>query len=643
MSQHSPSSYSFGPFELDTRNRLLKREGTVVPLTPKVFDTLLFLVENAGRVLTKDEMMQRLWPDSFVEEKNLAQNIFTLRRALGEDEKYIDTVPKRGYRFVPEVTPLHQPHTDIIYGRRVHSEVVIEQEIEDEEPHGGQALLQAPTRREWWKRPSLLAGLAVVLGLVVLAGFWIRSEQVPETPAEVKSIAVLPFRIIAGAGDDQYLAVGMADALITRLSRVGQIAVRPTRAILKYESFEQDPLSCGRELKVESLVDGKIQRLGDRLRVTVQLLRVSDGAPLWADTFEERFSDIFAVQDSIANRVTQAMLPGLSSGSSRSARAANNPSPEAYNAYLKGRYFWNKRTDTSLRQAQRFYDQALASDPQYAQAYVGLAECYVLYSTYGVMPAREAFPKAEVAAAKALAIDEELAEAHASLGVVQYEYHWNWAAADQEFKRAIELAPAYATARQWYGGFLMAILRHDEGIREIEKAQQLDPLSPVINASVGWFYYFKRDYDRAIEEGRKAIEMDEGSSIGYYFLGQAYLQKGLHSEAVAALQKSVDAAPGEPGQTAVLIHALSAAGNKAAAQKLLDQLLEQSRRGYVPPFNIAEAYTGIGDSNRALDYFERAFEERSPDLVGLKMEPRLDSLRSEPRYIALINRIGFPE
>ena len=315
---------------------------------------------------------------------------------------------------------------------------------------------------------------------------------------------------------------------------------------------------------------------------------------------------------------------------------------EAYQAYVKGRYFWNKRTEDGLKQGRDYFQQAIDIDPSYAAAYVGLAECYALFSTYGVMPASEAFPRAERAAVKALEFDERLAEAHASLGVIRYEYNWDWPGADREFKRALELSPNYATAHQWYGGYLVSVARFDEGIQEIKRAQELDPLSPIINASVGWFLYYARRYDQAIDEGRKAVALDGNSMMAHFFLGQAYLLKGMQTEAIADLEKAVRLSPEEPGSLAVLAQAYSRAGKKSEAAQTLKQVLELSKRVYVPPYNIAEAYIAIEDKDHAIEWLEKAYREHSPDLVGLKTEPRLDPVRSDARFADLVRRVGLP-
>ncbi|HET9529627.1 MAG TPA: tetratricopeptide repeat protein, partial [Blastocatellia bacterium] len=305
-----------------------------------------------------------------------------------------------------------------------------------------------------------------------------------------------------------------------------------------------------------------------------------------------------------------------------------------------GRYHWNKRTEEGLKTAVKYYREAIDKDPAYALAYAGLAECYALFSTYGVLPAKEAFPWAEKAALDALQLDERIAEAHATLGVIKYEFNWDWEGADREFKRALELNPNYATAHQWYGGYLIALGRFDEGIREIRRAQELDPLSPIINASVGWFYYYARDYDKAIEEGRKALSLEGNSGIAHYFLAQSYIQKRMYTEAIAELHKAITLAP-DADTRALLVQAYTLAGQKDNARKMLDELNGLAKRAYVPPFTLGLAYLGIGDKDRAFEYLEQACEERSPNLVGLKTDPTFDHLRSDPRFQNLYRRVRF--
>ena len=644
MTDQGRASYAFGPFYLDTTRRTLMREGVAVPLTPKVFDTLLLLIENNDRVVEKGELMQAIWPDSFVEERNLAQNVFTLRKALGED-KYIETVPKRGYRFAAGVRQVVNESEDLIVATRVTSRVVIEEESDPRESEQTELRAIAPAPRSRATGGRLL-GASIVLTLACcLVGvyFWLaRKPAPPDNVAGIKSIAVLPFKPIVASDRDEYLGPGMADALITRLSSIRHLIVRPTRSVLKYDSLDQDLLLTGRELKVESVLDGKIQRSGDQIRVTVQLVRVSDGVSLWEGTFDQAFTDIFAVQDVISDRVTDAMFVKLTGEEKEELARHYTDDTEAYQAYVKGRYFWNKRTEEGLRSGRDNFQRAIELDPSYAPAYVGLAECYALFSTYGVMPAKEAFPRAEQAALKALELDEQLSEAHASLGVIKYEYNWDWPGADKEFKRALELRPNYATAHQWYGGYLVSVARFDEGIQEIKRAQELDPLSPIINASVGWFLYYARRYDQAIDEGRKAVALDNNSMMAHFFLGQTYLQKGSHADAITELQKAVSQSPDEPQTLAVLAQAYSRAGKKGEAEKILLQILALSKRVYVPPYNIAEAYLAIEDRNHAFEWLEKAYSEHSPDLVGLKTEPRLDHVRADARFSDLVRRVGLP-
>jgi DNA-binding winged helix-turn-helix (wHTH) protein/tetratricopeptide (TPR) repeat protein len=647
MDKQQKPSYAFGPFHLDSAKRQLLREGVAVPLTPKVFETLLYLVENSHRVVEKEELIERIWPDSFVEERNVAQNIFTLRKSLGETgaDRYIETVPRRGYRFVAAVRGLGDENAELIVARRVRSEIIIEEEeVSAEGEPSPKALAPARwTDRLIWKLAAG-AGLLVAVFLAALAvARYLPLRGGPDAPrsvADVRSIAVLPFKPMAGP-DTEHLGLGMADALITKLSQLKQITVRPTRAVLNYTAPDDDYVGMGSELKVDSVLDGRIQKDGEQLRVSVQLVKVSDGSTIWADTFDERFTNIFNVQDSISDQVTQKMLLELSGEEKRQLTKRYTKSTEAYQAYVRGRYHWNKRTEEGLKMAVESYREAQEKDPAYALAYVGLAECYALFSTYAVLPAKEAFPKAEAAALKALELDERIAEAHATLGVVEYEYNWDWQGADREFKRALELNSNYATAHQWYGGYLISLGRFDEGISAIKRARELDPLSPIINASVGWFYYYARDYDKAIEEGRKALKLEDKTGIAHYFLALAFIKKGMYGEAIAELHRSLRLSPDDVDSMAALVQAHTLAGDKEKARKSLDDLRRAAERIYVPPFTLGMAFMGIGDKDRAFEWLEKAFEERSPNFVGLKTDPAFDSLRSDTRFQDLCRRVGF--
>ena len=452
-------------------------------------------------------------------------------------------------------------------------------------------------------------------------------------------MAVLPFKPLVPSDRDEYLEMGMVDVLITKLSNIRQLKVRSISTVRKYADLQEDPVAAGRELQVEAVLDGSIQRVGDRVRVTVRLLNVQDGTSMWADKFDEPFTNIFALQDSISQRVAAALPLNLSGEEKARLSRHDTENTEAYQLYLKGRYFWNKQTEESFRKGIDYFNQAIGDDPNYALAYAGMSDCYALLSDFGFVPPIEGFPKAKEAATRALAIDEQLAEAHTSLGHVKRDYDWDWPGAEQEFKRAIELNPNYPSARQWYAVYLSSLGRHQEATAEIKRALELDPLSLPVNSVTARVLYLARQYDQAIEQSHKTIEMDPTFASAYQNLGRSYEQKRMYAEAVATFQELNKAVPGHG--LAFLARADALAGRTDEAQKILAQLKELSARRYVSPYQIAMIYAGLGDKEQALAWLERAYQQRVHNLVFLKVEPELDGLRSDPRFVDLMRRVGL--
>jgi TolB-like protein/Tfp pilus assembly protein PilF len=459
------------------------------------------------------------------------------------------------------------------------------------------------------------------------------------TRTKLTSMAVLPFKPLVANDRDEYLEMGMVDVLITKLSNIRQLKVRSISTVRKYADLQQDPVAAGRELQVEAVLDGSIQRVGDRVRVTVRLLNVQDGTSLWADKFDEPFTNIFALQDSISERVAAALPLNLSGEEKARLARHYTENTEAFQLYLKGRYFWNKRTEEGFRKGIDYFSQAIRDDPNYALAYAGMSDCYALLSDSGVMTPKEGFPKAKEAATRALAIDEKLAEAHTSLGRVKRDYDWDWPGAEQEFKRAIELNPNYPSAHQWYAVYLSALGRHQEAIAEIKRALELDPLSLPVNSVTGRVLYLARQYDEAIEQSRKTIEMDPRFATAYQDLGQSYEQKGMYAEAVATFQELNKVVPGRG--LAFLARADALVGKTDEARKILAQLKERSARRYVSPYQVAMIYAGLGDKEQTLVWLEKAYQQRVWAMVFLKVEPELDGLRSDPRFVDLMGRVGL--
>jgi DNA-binding winged helix-turn-helix (wHTH) protein/tetratricopeptide (TPR) repeat protein len=575
--------YSFGPFELDTDEQILRRDGQPLPMKPKVFELLVVLVENSGRLVGKDELMKQVWAGTFVEEGNLAVSIVKLRQALGEahnERRYIETVPRRGYRFVARVTQEQSESTDVTTDIAVTSE----------------------------------GDVSVGKG----------------------TIAVLPFKLIGTTGDE-YLGLGLADALITRLSNLRQVTVRPTSSIRKYDGVH-DPVSAGKELRVEWVLDGSLQKSDGRIRVTVQLLNVSDGVLRWAEKFDEKFTDIFGVEDSISEQVASTLAVKLTGDEKRLLAKRYTENTDAYEAYLKGRYFFEKRTTEGCKKAIQYFQQAIEADSSYALAYAGVADCYITLST--IFPSQEWNPNAEKAALSSLELDSELAEAHASLGRIK-SHGWDWSGAQEEFKTAIDLNPNYASAHAWYGLCLGELGRSDEALEEVKKAQALDPLSLIINSQLGSVFYLSRRFEEAVEQLRKTLELDADFAIAHFTLGYVFEALGEYEEALSEYQLSQGGLGDLPEFTACVARNHAFSGRREQALYAIDELINLSESRYVQPTLIATIYAALGDKDEAFNWLERAYVERDEDLCLLKVDPRLDSLRADVRFANLLQRVGL--
>lgn len=643
MSQQTERLYEFGPFRIDPVKRLLLRDGEVVVLTSKVFDTLLVLVEHKGQVLHKDELMRRLWPDTIVEENNLTQQISVLRKSLGErtgEHRYIVTVPGRGYSFVSDVREVCEEDADLILEQHTRSLITINVE---EEQQGAQEKNYAVESR---RRPAALTIAAhprayrlaltlfgLTLALLTLFTYRWFTDNARRTVAPPKSIAVLPFKSLNAGAHDDVLSAGMSDTLIAKLSNVHQLTVRPTSSIIKYAGAPPDTLAAGRELGVDSVLEGTVQRAGDRVRVTVQLLDVRAGRPLWAQSFDEELRDIFAVQDAISQQVAEAMLTRLNGEEQQRLRKHDTDSVEAYQAYLRGRYFWNKRNAAGLRKSVEYFQQAIDTDPTYAVAYAGLSDAYNVLVGYQLeaQSSAEGVQRARAAAIKALEIDETLAEAHTSLASIKFHYDMDHTGAEREYLRAIELNPNYATAHHWYSDFLTMMNRPAEAMAEIKRAQELDPLSPIINTTLGENLYYARRYDEAAVQLRKTLEIDPDFYLARYLLGLSYEQKGMYAEAIAEFQKGRSLAGNNAAfMLGALGHTYAVSGRRHEALQALHELLKLNDAA---PYAIATVYIGLGEKQQAFAWLQKVpgWEVR----WMLRTDPRLDSLRSDPSFQSL--------
>jgi TolB-like protein/DNA-binding winged helix-turn-helix (wHTH) protein/tetratricopeptide (TPR) repeat protein len=670
VSQQTKHAYEFGPFQLVPEERRLLCNGGAVALSPKDMDLLLVLVESRGRLLQKDELMKHLWPASFVEEANLSHHIFMLRKALndhGDGAIYIETVPKHGYRFVVPVREVNEDEKPATITRRQSSSSgdgyaeenlsqIPDRLTSDSERKLGISPKPASwdtlanrenlTRRRW---PTgvfvlfLLALAALAMTLIPTQGRWWGSQkQMLTTLPAIQSLAVLPLANLTGDPEQEYFVDGMTNALISRLGKIGALRVISRTSIMQYKGTRKRLPEIAKELDVHAVLEGSVQRSANQVRITVQLIEAMSDRHLWSDSYDGEMEKVLTLQSKVAADVAEEIKIAVTR-EQRSRLTETRPvDPEAYEAFLLGHHHMRKRTSEGLGNALKFFQRAVEKDPNYASAYAGLADVYDLMSGYLLLAPREAYPKARAAAIDALKIDDRLSEAHIALAKIAARYDFDWEEARKEFLKGIELNPNYAQGHSWYGLYYLASTgQHDKAIAELEHAKQLDPLSISINANLGTGLLLAGRLDRAIEQMHKTLEIDPNFSFGCSELGLVYLSKGLSKEAIEELQKAVKYSKGVTAYVANLGYAYAASGRQPEARRVLGRLLQLSRKQYVPAISIAEVYAGLGDKARALEYLEKAYEERSRTLCFLKVRPELESLREEPKFQDLVRRIGL--
>ena len=611
-----------------------------MPLAPKAFDTLLALVRNHGQVLEKNDLMEMLWPDSDVEEGNLPQHISALRKALGEspnDRRYIVTIPGRGYRFAAEVEEYEGQ--DLVAEKHTRATIVIhEQQSELDEADGAPSpsfLLSGRFRA--------ILGVVVILTVVILlvTGLWRSSEPAGQSPAaSIKSLAVLPFRQM-GAEGDEYLGLGVADSLITKLSNLRGIRVRPTSAVLKYSNQSIEPAEIGRELGVEAVLEGSIRRDGENVRVTVQLVRVDDGSPLWAEKFDDRFTGIFTIEDSISARVGESLLTKLAGEERKDLAKRYTENTEAYQFYLKGRHFLSRRTGTSLRQAIEWFQKAVAADPAFAHAWAGLADAYAILPAYSATPVSDAYAEARTAAGRALALDAGLGEAHAALGYIEW-MEWRWDEAEHEFRRALELAPGYATAYHWYANFLSSRGRWDEALAALRRALELDPVSLPIHMAMGTVLYFDRRFDESIDFYSKASAMDPGYVGAHQNLTNPYLCQRRYEDALAEWETVSRLDPER--LPADLVAELREGYASGAERGYWEAYLEGLRSRPTILYHDSDmplACAQLGRIDEAFALIDEVLSKRDALAYQIPMDPLFDPLHSDPRWESVLERLGL--
>ena len=493
----------------------------------------------------------------------------------------------------------------------------------------------APTQKRAWPRWTRAAVVAAVLAGVALVGASLKLMNGDRTAVE--SIAVMPFVNTSADPNLEYLADGIAESLINSLSQLPKLTVMSRSAVFRYKGKEVDPQAVGRELKVQAVLISRLTQRGDTLSISTELVDVGSSHQIWGDQYSRKLADLISVEQEIAQDVTDQLRVKLTGEQRETLTKRHTQDTEAYQLYLKGRFHWNKRTIPGFQAAVAHFQQAIEKDPQYALAYAGLADCYILLGVYEAMPIRDAYPLGKAAASKAIQLDEQLGEPHASLARGIIAHDWDWEAARREFDRALQLAPKYAMGHYWYSYYYFAVRRMDDAAREMRRAMELDPLSVNINAELGRLFLYQRQYDAAIEQERKTLQMDPGFSVARQLLAIALIQKGRYAEALEAMEREVS----RSGFVAARAHLKL--GNKAAAQKVVSDLLALSKTRHVSANRIALAYAGIEDTERAFEWLEKAFVDRSMRPDFMPYDPVYDSLRSDPRFKDLLRRAGLQE
>lgn len=619
--------FEFGEFRLDAEKRVLRRrDGEPVPLTPKVLDTLLFLVEGRGRVIDKNELMSAIWPDTIVEENNLSQNISILRRALGENRggnRFIVTIPGRGFKFVADVDALE------------HAEDLIESDKPPSVSSPGPKDSESDTKHAHLRKLLLPFLALTIVVAVAAAGLYYRRSASADT--KIKTIAVLPFRPIVAQDRDEALELGMADTLIAKLSASREITVRPLSSVRRFDSLEQDPQYAGKTLVVDAVLDGSIERFGDKIRVNVQLIRTADGSTLWNGTFDEKFDDIFAVQDAIAQKVSAALALRLGDNSEKSGTT----NVEAYRLYIQGRYHLAKSTRPEIKSGIEFFKRAIDADPIYAQAYAGMARAYATLPITSDVAPTEAFPLAKAAARRALEIDPNSTEARTVLGIVEFWFEWDWATGEADLKRVVAADPNNGDAHRAYAVLLTALGRRDESLSEIETARQIDPLSLIFNALKAQSLFYAGRTEEAIEQANKTLEIEPDFWVARIMLARAFIQQGKFDAAIDEARKAAASSGGNSEAASLIGYAQARSSRRDEAAATLNELKANSEKRYVPSYNIAMVYAGLGDRENALLYLQKAVEERDARLVLLRVEPKWDEIRSDDRFVEILAKVGL--
>jgi TolB-like protein/DNA-binding winged helix-turn-helix (wHTH) protein/Tfp pilus assembly protein PilF len=623
----------FDVYELDLRAGELRKRGVKLRLQGQPVQLLAILLQSAGHLVTREELSSQLWPaDTFVDfDHSLHNAVGRIREVLGDSAeipRYIETLPRRGYRFIAPVEEVQVPRISEANGNKTREAVAV----------------APPTARQSKTR----AALALTLLILAATGsaFWlVRAVSRPTNAASpLRSIAVLPLDNLSGDPSQEYFADGMTEQLITDLAKVNALRVISRTSVMRYKGTKKGLPQIAKELNVEAIVEGSVMRSGQRVRITAQLLHAPTDKHLWAESYERDLGDVLKLQSEVAQAIAQQVRAQLTPQQQARFRSAGSVNPDAYDAYLKGRlYFVNEFTKPdSLKKAQRYFEESTQKDPNFALAYAGLADTYVYLAFAGALQKDQAYRSAKEELARALELDDSIGEAHDTLGVLSWQFDWDWDAAEREFNRAIALAPSYSCAHEDRATFLASIGRRSEALAEIAKIDQLDYGFSEAHTETAT-YYKLQDYSNLIESGRRGLLLDPKDAFHHYSLGLGYEGAGKLQEAISEYQQAMQLSDGSLGPAIALAHAYSAAGKKAEAEKLLRDLERKAKRTSASPYTMATIYAGLGENDKAFDLLEKAYSEKSLGFaLPLQSDLLLDRLRPDPRFQILLRRIGLP-
>ncbi|HEY7911717.1 MAG TPA: tetratricopeptide repeat protein [Blastocatellia bacterium] len=578
-SEGRPAAYVFDDVRVERHNVRVLKGGQPRTIEPRAFDVLIFLIEHRGRVVEKQELFEQVWKQSFVTDSALAQEIKNIRQVIGDNAhspRYIETVPKHGYRFIAEVTVV------------------------------------APA-------PEIARGI---------------KDTAPRS-----AIAVLPFVNLTGDSENDYFCDGLSEELISRLAKLKELRVVAQTSSFSFKGREPDVREIGRKLKAGTILEGSVRKIGDRLRISAQLINAADGYHMWAEAYDRRWDDPFSIQDEISLAIVDKLKVELFPGDRTALVKRYTENLKAYHLYLKGRYFWNKRSEPGVMQkAIDYFQQAICVDPRYALAYAGLADTYSILGVSAFRAPREVFPLAKAMVEKAFEIDSELAEAHTSLGIIHLANDYDCAAAERELKRALELNSGYVLAHQWYSYVLTVMGRMDEALARIGQAMELDPISPTVNAAAGRALCYARQYEASVEQLQKTIELDSHLGLAHFYLGQTYTLQGKYKEALAVFQKALEISGEFPWATSYIGHVYGLSGERDKAREIIHEWQQQRKMLPVP---TAVIYLGLGEDDKVFEYLDRGYEERDFLMPWINAMPDFDRLRPDPRFQDLMRRIGL--